>query len=127
MRIFKNKVFNKYCKKQNITDAELCKAVEEIESGLFDANLGGNLYKKRLPKKGEGKSGGHRSILTYVEGIKTFFMFGFEKSDKDNINKKEEKYFKDVAKDFIGLNNIQIDIAVEKKVLFEVICDEKNV
>jgi hypothetical protein len=126
MRIFQNKVFNKYCRKQNITDSELCKAVEEIENGLVDANLGGNLFKKRIPKKGEGKSGGHRAILAYVEGTKTFFMFGFEKSAKDNLDKNEKRDYKEAAKKYISLNDEQLELALGNEILFEVNCDEKD-
>ena len=56
MRIFKTRIFNKYARKQNITDDELCQAAAEIENGLVDANYGGNLFKKRVARKGEGKS-----------------------------------------------------------------------
>jgi hypothetical protein len=126
MRIFKNKVFNKYAKKQNITDDELCKAVAEIEDGLVDAKYGGSLFKKRIAKKGGGKSGGHRAVLAYVKGDKTFFMYGFEKSNKDNIEKDEERDYKKLAKKYITLDGAQLMLALGENILFEVNCDEKN-
>ncbi|NQV84316.1 MAG: type II toxin-antitoxin system RelE/ParE family toxin [Rhodospirillales bacterium] len=126
MRIFKNKPFNRYARKQNITDGELCKAVAEIEGGLVDANYGGNLFKKRIPRKGAGKSGGHRAILAYVKGGKTFFMYGFEKSGRDNIEKDEERDFKKLAKRYLTFQDAQLTLAKDENVLYEVNCDEEN-
>jgi len=127
MRIFKNKIFNKYARKQNITDDELCKAVAEIESGLVDADYGGSLFKKRIAKEGEGKSGGHRSILAYVKSDKTFFMYGFEKSSRDNIKENEKRDYKKLAKEYIALDDAQLALAKNENILFEVMCDEENV
>ena len=126
MRIFKTRIFNKYARKQNITDDELCQAAAEIENGLVDANYGGNLFKKRVARKGEGKSGGHRTILAYVKGDKVFFMYGFEKSGKDNIEKDEERGYKRLAKKYIALNDARLALATDRAVLFEVKYDEKN-
>jgi len=36
----------------------LCIAVEEMAAGLFEADLGGGLLKKRIAKQGQGKSVG---------------------------------------------------------------------
>lgn len=34
----------------------MCAAVAEMSAGLVDAELGGNVYKKRVPMPGRGKS-----------------------------------------------------------------------
>ncbi len=52
MRIFKSRTFEKWAKKQGLTDEDLKKAVLEIENGLIDANLGGNVYKKHIGRQG---------------------------------------------------------------------------
>jgi hypothetical protein len=36
------------------------KAIAEMAAGLIDADLGGSVYKKRVPLPGRGKSGGAR-------------------------------------------------------------------
>lgn len=126
MRIFKNRVFNRHARKQAISDKELCKAIAEIENGLVDANYGGNLFKKRIARKGQGKSGGHRAIPAYVKGDRTFFMYGFEKSGKDNIDKDEERDFKRLAKSYIVLDHGALMRARDENVLYEVKCDEKD-
>ncbi len=126
MRIFKNRFFNRYARKQDISDGELCKAVAEILNGLVDADYGGNLFKKHIPKKGSGKSGGHRAILAYVTGNKAFFMYAFEKSSKDNIAKDEEHDYKKLAKTYIALNDTQLARALDESVLFEVNCHDED-
>ncbi len=52
MRVFKNKWFNHWASKEGISDAALLNAAEEVASGKIDADLGGCLFKKRLPRVG---------------------------------------------------------------------------
>lgn len=47
MRISKNKSFCRLAKEIGITNFQLKQAVHELEQGLYEANLGGNIYKKR--------------------------------------------------------------------------------
>lgn len=42
-------------RKIELPNAALCKAVEEMERGLVDADLGGNVLKKRVALPGRGK------------------------------------------------------------------------
>lgn len=65
MRIFVIKEFSKWAKACDLTDELLCNAVDEIELGLIDADLGGHLVKKRIATKGRGKSGSVRSLLSF--------------------------------------------------------------
>ncbi|WP_276315388.1 type II toxin-antitoxin system RelE/ParE family toxin [Alloalcanivorax xenomutans] len=46
MQIYKNKEFAKWAAGEGIEDGDLCQAVAEIEKGLIDADLGGNVLKK---------------------------------------------------------------------------------
>ena len=70
MRVFKNKVFSKWAAKEGLDDAALLAAVEEMERGLIDADLGGHVVKKRVAIGGRGKSGGARTLLAYKIGNK---------------------------------------------------------
>ena len=126
MRIFKNKVFSRYARKQGISDSVLAAAISEIESGLIDADYGGHLVKKRIARQGGGKSGGHRTILAYVKGDKAFFMFGFAKNDRDNIDRDEVRDFKKLATLYIGLDEDELKLAQDQAVLFEVKQDEED-
>ncbi|MEM9243487.1 MAG: type II toxin-antitoxin system RelE/ParE family toxin [Pseudomonadota bacterium] len=43
MKIYKHHLFNKWLKKEKLTDNQLKIAVSEIEQGLIDADLGSGL------------------------------------------------------------------------------------
>jgi hypothetical protein len=85
VRIFKNTWFSRFAKKEGITDDDLKSVVSDLEKGLWDADLGGAVYKKRIARSGEGKSGGYRTIVFFKSGFRAFFPYGFAKSDKENI------------------------------------------
>ncbi len=98
MRVFKSKWFAKFAAGESISDSKLWDAVEAIEAGKIDANYGGGVIKQRLARPGEGKSGGYRTVLLYRVGEKAFFVYGFPKSERENIDKGEELEFKKLAK-----------------------------
>ena len=113
-KIYKNTKFTKWQRKNKIPDSLLIEAVEEMENGLIDAKLGGNLFKKRIAKAGMGKSGGYRTIVASKQLIGWVFIFGFEKNEADNINQATLAAYKDYIntvlfpnfKDFINSNLI---------------------
>jgi len=109
VRIFKNTRFTRYADKENISDNELKEAVSQLEIGKTEANLGGNVYKVRVARHNEGKSGGYRVIVLFRNGDKTFYVYGFAKSEKDNINEKELKNIKEIAKDYFSLTAEQLE------------------
>lgn len=108
MRIFKYQRFSKFANKESITDKELLDLVKLIENGQFDADLGGGVYKVRLARANEGKSGGHRIITYFKNEHRTFFVYGFSKSDRGNISNKELKAFKIDAKEDFDLTEAQL-------------------
>ena len=101
----KTKWFNKWAKKNALTDKNLLKTIENISFNLGVVNLGGGLFKIRTPKVGQGKSGGFRTLVVYKEKDLTVFVYGFAKTDKDNLDKEELKYFKILAKDLLKIKN----------------------
>jgi hypothetical protein len=48
-RIFKTRTFARWSRKAGLPDQTLCAAVDDISAGLLDADLGGHVYKKRVP------------------------------------------------------------------------------
>ena len=56
-------------------------------------DLGGGVIKQRLARQGQGKSGGFRSIVLFRSGTTAFFVYGFAKNDRDNIDRQELKAF----------------------------------
>ena len=45
---FKTRYFSRWFRKAGLSDGSLCQAVDEMEKGLIDANLGGGVVKKRI-------------------------------------------------------------------------------
>lgn len=120
MRIFKNKWFVKFALKQNINNAALRQAVQEIEDGKVDADLGGGVIKQRIARPGKGKSSGYRTIILYKQGDKAFFVYGFAKSDQDNISELEEQEFKNLANIIFALSDEELEKAIRAKKYREV-------
>ena len=78
------------------------------EKGQIDADLGGEVIKQRIARPGQGKSKGYRTIILFRRGAKAFFVYGFAKSKRANINDDEEKQFKDAAKYVLALTEMQL-------------------
>jgi hypothetical protein len=120
MRIFKNKTFSKWAAKEGLNDTDLRMAVDELERGLIDANLGGHVIKKRVALKGRGKSGGVRTLLVYKITDKTFFVYGFAKSVRTNISINELRALKLLAKELRSYSDNNLLEAMKNGVLVEV-------
>ena len=120
MRIFKNAWFRRLARRQKITDKALREAVAKAEKGAIDANLGGHVIKQRLARPGQGKSGGYRTILIFKKGDKAFFVYGFGKSDRENIDQRETDMFKKAGKKLLALSDEQIQSLIENGGLTEV-------
>lgn len=120
MRIFKNKPFHRWAKEVELADYTLKEAVDEICNGLYEANLGGNIYKKRVALDGKGKSGGVRTIVAFRADKHLFFIYGFAKNVRSNISEREEMALKKLARIYFSLNDEQLIQAVQKGELFEV-------
>lgn len=91
-----------------------------MEQGLIGVDLGGHVCKKRISLPGRGKRGGARSIIAYKTTEKAFFIFGFAKSERANMNDEELKMAKALAKELIAYDCMQLDKLIVKKKLIEV-------
>ncbi len=92
------KQFAKWARNQNIPVQELVNTLDELENGLYEANLGGNVIKKRIRFQGSGKSGSGRTIICYKKDDRAIFVHGFAKNEKSTLSKKELHAFKEFAK-----------------------------
>jgi len=124
VRVFKYTRFCRFASKEGITDQELLEFVDQLEVEQADAKLGGDVYKVRVARKGEGKAGGHRVIVYFRNKFRTFFSYGFSKSDRGNISKKELKAFKEDAKLQFSFTEEQIKVALQKETLIEIIKED---
>ena len=126
MRIYKSKWFVRFAKKERIADVKLCDAIKNAEKGLIDADYGDGLIKQRIARPGEGKSGGYRSIILFKKGERSFFIYGFAKSDQDNIDKSDERDFKELAAVLLNASDEQLADLVESGKYQEVQYDGQN-
>jgi hypothetical protein len=110
MRVFKNKWFNRWARGEGISDAVLLNAAAEIAMGKVEADLGGCLFKKRLPRTGGGKSGGYRVVVGYIKHNteRIIFLYAFAKNDKANMSAKEEAVLSLTAESFISAADKQV-------------------
>ena len=120
MRIFKNKAFTKWAEKEGMNDDALQIAVDEMERGLIDADLGGYVVKKRVAVGGRGKRGGVRTLLAYKSGDKAFFMYGFAKNARANVSTDELKALKHLAKELMNYSDKTLTKAIQHGALIEV-------
>ena len=80
------KSFYRWFKKHSIFYSVLVNSINDLNNGLFDANLGGNLFKKRIPIRGEGKRKSARTIICYKKEQRAIFLYGFKKMKKITLN-----------------------------------------
>jgi hypothetical protein len=122
MRVFKTKEFMRFARKERMTDASLCDAVKRAGEGLIDADLGGGLIKQRIARKGQGKSGGYRTLMAFRSKQRTVFVYGFAKSERDNIDPDELKFWQGVATSYLKMNDAVLGMMIEQQELKEVNC-----
>ena len=120
VEIFKVRKFDKWARAEGVADASLCKAIDEMKAGLFDADLGGGLFKKRVARIGQGKSGGYRTMIATNKQDRWVFLYGFPKSSRGNIETREEKALKVLARRYLDLPVPSLRAAVEDGILIGV-------
>ena len=104
----------------------MCEAIHRAERGLIDADLGAGIVKQRIARRNEGKSGGFRSLVLFRGGDRAFFVFGFPKNSRDNIESDELEGFRELAKTLLHLNEEQLRAALDANIFEEVMCHEQN-
>ena len=125
--VYVNRWFAKFASRESISNATLVAAIDQAESGLIDADLGGGLIKLRVARAGGGKSGGYRTLVIFRQAERAIFVFGFAKSAQANLDADELRTFKKAAKIVLALNETQIADEVRAGRLIEVSDDAENI
>ena len=86
--------------------------------------LGGGLVKKRVARPGSGKSSGYRTLLATNRNDSWFFVYGFAKNERDNIESRELQALKRLAAELLGMDAAAISKLLADDELKE-ICHEK--
>jgi hypothetical protein len=124
--IYKTRWFDRWARKQDLDDLSLCRAVDEILAGLYDADLGGGLFKKRIARPGQGKRSGFRTLIATNKGDRWFFVFGFPKNERSNIDKDEEEALKKLASELLSLTPEDLEKETLENKLIEVNCNAEE-
>jgi len=126
LRVFKTKTFGRWSRKADVDDELLCVAVKEMLRGLIDADLGGRVFKKRIPVPGRGKRGGARTIVGSNLRDRWFFLFGFEKKDRETIDSRELAALQAIAAALLEMEPKLLERAVAAGELEEICGEEKS-
>ncbi len=89
MQVLATRWFSRFATGERISDAALCEVVVRAESGLVEADLGGGLFEARVGQAGQGRRGGYRVLFAFRSGERTVFLYGFAKSERDNIGEDD--------------------------------------
>jgi hypothetical protein len=127
VRIFKSRWFQRFARKEGIEDEVLREAIARAEKGQIDADLGGEVIKQRIARPGQGRSKGYRVVVFFRRGARAFFVYGFSKSERANIDDDEEKQFKEAAKHVLALTEKNLAELLKKGDFSEVKNDEQEV
>ena len=118
--MFKTKAFVRFARRMRIADASLREAVRRAEQGLIDADLGGGVIKQRVARPGQGRSGGFRVLIAYRAKARSVFLFGFAKSERENIEADELATLREIASAWFEADGKTIARAISGGLLQEV-------
>lgn len=126
MRIFKTKLFVRYARRERIDDVSLREAIERAERGLVDGNLGSDVIKQRVARKGQGRSGGYRVLIAYRRSNRAVFLYGFAKSERENIDDDELATLQDIAAGWLKANDAKLGRAIADGFVQEVDYEQRT-
>jgi len=120
MNLYKTKSFARWAKKEKIGDDVLKNTIQEITAGMAHAKLGSGLIKQRLPRIGQGKRGGYRTVIACKENEGAFFLIGFSKNARSNLHPHETTKYRKISRWLLEASNRQIRALCEMNELEEI-------
>jgi hypothetical protein len=110
-----------FSRRTDLSDQALHDAATEIQQGLYEADLGSGVVKKRVAYPGRGKSGSTRVLVAIrVKGL-VIFLTGRDKSAPGtDFTAGQIAAAKALARQFAALTMAQLDAAIESGVLKEI-------
>jgi hypothetical protein len=91
-----------------------------------DADLGGGVIKQRIARQGQGRSGGYRVLIAYRHDAVAVFLYGFAKSERDNVDDDELETARDVARGWLEANENQLARAIGEGLIQEADYDDSE-
>lgn len=122
--VMKTKTFDRWAKKI-ITVSALCNAAQEIDRGIYEADLGDGVCKKRVPIAGQGKRGGIRTLVAKKNKHAIVFIVGREKSSPgSDFTDKEQEAAAIIARSFEKTDLYRLRELACSGILKELNCNE---
>jgi hypothetical protein len=84
------------------------------------------LIKQRIARKGQGRSGGYRTIIAYRTGIRALFVYGFAKSERENIEDDELEGLRVFAQEALNWSDDQVEELLAADKWTEVVCHDED-
>jgi hypothetical protein len=119
VRIFKTKALARFTKREAISDERLLASIEAARRGLIDADLGGGVIKQRVARPRQGKRGGFRMLIG-LRSDRAIFLFGFAKSERDNIDDEQLTTLREIVASWFAADDKKIAQALKDGLLIEV-------
>lgn len=126
MQILITKGVARFVRRERVTQASLVEAIERATRGIIDADLGGGLIKQRVARPGQGRSGGFRMIVAYQEAGRAVFLYGFAKSDLDNIDAEALRALRIIGANWLAAGAGIVAQAIAEKDLKEIDNDDHD-
>jgi hypothetical protein len=120
MRVFTTKHFRRFVKDNQLPEDSLCEAIRELSIGLVHASLGGSVFKQRIARKGQGKSGGFRTIIFFKVRERAFFIYGFAKNVQENVGRDDLAELKNLAKEMLHYDDKTLSQSIQSGELVEI-------
>ncbi len=123
---YSTKHFDRRARKFAITDQQLCEAMGRVRDGQADAVLGGGLFKQRISRTGEGRSGGFRVVFCLTNDSEAVFLTMFAKKQQDNLTDRELKAIKRLATMYRSLKTGDLATVHRTGGLREFVCEPEG-
>jgi len=103
----------------------LRKAGQELFAGLFDADLGGGLLKKRIGLPGRGRRGGARLIVATRRGDRWFYLAGYSKAEREELAPDELEALRLIGRTLLSLTDAGLARAIKSGEIEEMAHEDK--
>ena len=120
MQVFVTKTFDRWMRKSRLSEERILLTALETFSGLSVVDLGAGLIKKRIAIAGRGKRSAARVIIATRKHGRYFFLHGFQKNERTNLDEHELDYVRRIAKDLLDLTQQELAVAIQAGQLIEV-------
>ncbi len=120
MTTYAIKAFDRRTRKLRIGDERLLEAAQRVLEGRAYADLGGGLYKERIPRDGEGRSGGFRAVLCLRNDDIVISFTVFAKREKDNLDGQEFKAAQKLAAAYKSMGEDELMTALGNGAIREI-------